>query len=104
MQVPSESIDQDSFIVSDKSGYSTPKFNKSGTINTALTSTALTFYCSQNNNRDKPSAMGIKSENEEDKAFDSRDSSDLDRFDEKTSTPLSLPSEECIFSPSVKKA
>ena len=42
-------LSQDSISESRKSGYSTPKFQKSGTMNTAFTSTAITFKCSQTN-------------------------------------------------------
>ncbi|CAI2383642.1 unnamed protein product [Moneuplotes crassus] len=45
-----ESNQEASLVESDLSGYNTPKFNKSSTVNTAMTSTALTFSRSQNNN------------------------------------------------------
>ena len=103
MQVPSESIEQDSLIVSERSGYSTPKFNKSETINTAFTSTAITFYCSQNNG-DKDPLKKVNSMNEENKGLDLRDSSDLDGLEENSSKPLSIKTDECIFSPSMMKS
>ena len=54
--LPNNSTSMDSIVESDPSGYSTPKFNRSGTFNTAFTSTALTFSWSQNNNEVKEAA------------------------------------------------